>query len=117
MFCFVVDGVRLCHLGDLGHALSWEQVADVGSVDVLFVPVGGVYTVDPAGATGVIEQVKPRVAIAMHFKTAKLNMPVAGVEEFLKGKGRVRHVEGSEAEFKAGQLPEPTEVVVLKPAM
>ena len=61
-------GVTAVHLGDLGHQLTAEQAAAIGRCDALMVPIGGVYTVDPAGAKAVVEQLKPRIIIPMHYK-------------------------------------------------
>lgn len=117
VFCFSVDGVKLCHLGDLGHRLSSEQVAEIGDVDVLLVPVGGFFTIDANVAGQVCDDLKPRVVIPMHYKTPKLDFPIAGVDEFVKGKANVRALDSSEAEFKLGELPDATEIVVLQPAL
>ncbi|TET18458.1 MAG: MBL fold metallo-hydrolase [Dehalococcoidia bacterium] len=117
IFCFTVDGIRICHLGDLGHRLSDEQVSEVGQVDILLVPTGGGPTIDPAGATHVCEQIKPRVVIPMHYKTDKCAFPVSGVDEFLKGKSGVKRLDSSEAELKLEQLPQATEIMVLKHAL
>jgi L-ascorbate metabolism protein UlaG (beta-lactamase superfamily) len=117
IFCFVVDGMRICHLGDLGHPLTKEQIAQIGEVDILLVPVGGYFTIDARGATQLCEQLNPRVVIPMHYRTAKCAYPIAGVEDFLKGRKEVRRVESSEVELKKEQLPSTTETVVLKHAL
>jgi L-ascorbate metabolism protein UlaG (beta-lactamase superfamily) len=117
IFCMDIDGVRLCHLGDLGHPLSGQQVADIGKVDVLLIPVGGFFTVDAKVASEVCDLLKPSVIIPMHFKNDKLDFPIAGVDDFLEGKANVRKMESSEVEFKAGELPAETEIIVLKPTL
>lgn len=117
IFCFEVDGVRVCHLGDLGHQLSDSQAAELGKVDVLLVPVGGNYTIDAAGASLIAEQLKPRVVIPMHYRTVKTTYPIASVDDFLKGKRNVKKLDGSEVELKAGQLPADTQIIVLKSAL
>lgn len=61
--CFEVDGVKLCHLGDLGHQLSDEQISEIGPVDVLLVPVGGVFTIDAKVATELCYQLRPKIVI------------------------------------------------------
>ncbi|MEW6034722.1 MAG: MBL fold metallo-hydrolase [Chloroflexota bacterium] len=116
IFCFTVDGVRVCHLGDLGHDLSKEQVAEVGPVDLLLVPVGGFYTMDASVASAVWQKLSPRVTVPMHYKTAKCGYPIAGVDAFLKGKKKVRRLEGSELALNAARLPA-GEIVVLRPAL
>jgi len=117
IFCFEVDGVKVCHLGDLGHQLNDKQVAEIGKVDVLLVPVGGFYTIDATVAGRVCDQLKPRVIIPMHFKTDKCAFPISGVDEFLKGKEKVSQLDTSEVEFKPDELPADTKIIVLKPAL
>ena len=117
IFCFEVDGVKVCHLGDLGHELTAEQAAAIGAVDVLITPVGGFYTIDATVASKVAEQLKPRVVIPMHFKNERCDFPIAGVDDFLHGKTDISQPDASEAEFKAGELPPATQIVVLKPAL
>jgi L-ascorbate metabolism protein UlaG (beta-lactamase superfamily) len=118
IFICEIDGVTICHLGDLGHQLAAEQVAGLGRVDVLLVPVGGFYTIEPDEATGLCDRLKPRVIIPMHYKTDKLNDDNLGdVETFLKGKRNVSRLEASEVEFTHGNLPAETQIIVLKPAM
>jgi len=117
IICFEVDGIRVCHLGDLGHQLSDSQLAELGRVDVLLIPVGGFYTIAPKLAAQLGDRLKPKVIIPMHYKTDKCDYPIAGVEEFLRGKKEVSRLDASEAEFKAGELPATTQIVVLKPAL
>jgi len=117
VFCFAIDNMKLCHLGDLGHVLDPEQVNEIGAVDIVFVPVGGFYTIDASVASRVCDQLKPKVVIPMHFKTPKCDYPIAGVEDFLKGKQDVRRVGNSEADFERERIPAATEIVLLQPAL
>jgi L-ascorbate metabolism protein UlaG (beta-lactamase superfamily) len=117
VFCFTVDGVRVCHLGDLGHQLSSSEVAEIGQVDILMIPVGGYYTIDAAAASRICEQIKPTVIIPMHYRNDKCSFPISGVDEFLKGKAGVKKVNTSDLELKVGQLPKATEIIVLKHAL
>jgi L-ascorbate metabolism protein UlaG (beta-lactamase superfamily) len=117
IFCMDIDGLRVCHLGDLGHPLSDQQVADIGKVDVLLIPVGGFFTIDAKVASGVCDRLNPKVIIPMHYKNERCEFPISGVDDFLKGKGNVRKSDASEVEFKAGALPAETEIIVLKPAL
>ena len=117
---FELDGVNVCHLGDLGHTLSNSQTTSLGKVDILLVPVGGFYTIDARAASQVCDQIKPRVIIPMHFKNEKCDFPISGVDEFLQGKANVSRPETSEVEFKAGELPgstQITQIIVVNPAM
>ena len=117
VFCFEIDGVKVCHLGDLGHQLDSKQVAEIGGVDVLLIPVGGYYTIDARVATEVCNQLKPSVIIPMHYKNERCSFPIAGVDEFLRGKENINRMDVSEAEFKQGELPVSTRIIVLKPAL
>jgi len=117
IICFEVDGIRVCHLGDLGHPLSDKQTAELGSVDILLIPVGGNYTIDAKVAGQVCDKLKPKVIIPMHFKNDKCSFPIAGVDEFLEGKEGVSRLDASEVEFKQGELPATTKTVVLEPAL
>lgn len=114
---FTVDGVQVCHLGDLGHVLSQKELTEIGPVDLLLTPVGGFYTIDAKEATQIAEAMKPRVLIPMHFKTEKCGFPIAPVEDFLKGKVRVQRPGASEVTFEKTTLPQPTEIVVLTHAL
>lgn len=81
---FTAGGVSVAHLGDLGQQLTAEQLAAIGTVDAVLVPVGGVYTVDAAGAKAVCDSLRPRCVIPMHYHHAPYGLPnVAGVEDFL----------------------------------
>ena len=118
IFCFEVDGIRVCHLGDLGHPLTDKQVAEVGKVDIVLVPVGGNFTIDAKVASEVCIKLATKVIIPMHYQNERCSsFPVAGVEDFLKGKPGVTRPDASEAEFKAGELPATAQIIVLKPAL
>lgn len=117
IFCFELDGVKVCHLGDLGHLLDDKQLAEIGSVDVLLIPVGGFFTIDARVATKVCDQLKPKVIIPMHYRTEKSFPDISWVDEFIKGKDNVIRQDSSEIEFKAGSLPASTQIVVLEPAL
>ena len=70
VYAIEVDEVRTVHLGDLGHELSDKMLDELDGVDVLLVPVGGVYTIDAKQALKVIEAISPSIAIPMHYKTS-----------------------------------------------
>jgi len=117
VFCFAVDGVNVCHLGDLGHDLDDRTVAEAGPVDVLLVPVGGNFTVDAAVAHRVCEKLGPKVVIPMHFRNERCpSFPVAGVDEFVRLRPSVKTLDASEVSFSREELPATVETVVLRPA-
>ena len=117
IFTFTVDGIKVCHLGDLGHILSEKELAEIGSVDILFIPVGGYFTIDAKEATRVAEQIKPKVLIPMHFKTEKCGFPITPVEDFLKGKSNPKRPKTSEMAFEKKTLPQQMEILVLEHAL
>ncbi len=117
IFCFALDGVKVCHMGDLGHELSAEQQAEVGQVDVLLIPVGGFFTIDAQTATKVAAGINPKVIIPMHYLTKKLSFPIKGVDLFLKDKSNVTVKDSSEVELKANSLPSSTQIIVLQSAL
>jgi L-ascorbate metabolism protein UlaG (beta-lactamase superfamily) len=112
VFVIEANGLKIVHLGDLGHLLSPEQVAAIGPVDVLMIPVGGNYTIDPATATQVANSLKPSVVIPMHYKTPLATSALGPVDAFLTDK-TVQKVPGNQITLTAGTLPKTLTVFVL----
>ncbi|MGV8979954.1 MBL fold metallo-hydrolase [Clostridium sp.] len=83
IFTFKMDDYTLCHLGDLGHSLSNDDLDAIGNVDILFIPVGGNYTIDGKEASEVTKKINPKIVIPMHYKTPLVSFPLDGVESFL----------------------------------
>lgn len=77
-----MDGIKLCHLGDLGHTLTDKQLEEIGKVDVLFIPVGGYYTINNEEAVKVVKQLNPKLTIPMHFKTPEIDFPITDEKNF-----------------------------------
>lgn len=113
VFVLDVGGVRLCHLGDLGHVLTDGQVKEIGPVDVLFVPVGGVYTIDAEKAKTVVAQLKPRITIPMHYLTPDLKFELDPPEKFLAGLENVEHA-GNTYEVTVPVASDEARTVVMK---
>ena len=84
VFSFTVDGIRSCHLGDLGEAYNEEIVKKIGSVDVLFIPIGGTYTIDAKQAKAYIEAIAPKIAIPMHYRPIDGCLDIASADGFLR---------------------------------
>lgn len=105
------EDMRLCHLGDLGQAkLSDEQVEAIGDVDILFIPIGGKYTIDSKEAAEMVKQIEPKIVIPMHYKVAGLNIDIDGPQKFLKEIG----IEAEEVEsYKIAAKNLPTEEIKL----
>ena len=117
VYIIEVDGIRICHLGDLGHNLSDAQADLVDGVDILLIPVGGEYTIDAKKASEVTEQIEPRVVIPMHYQVQGLAgvKGLAKVDDFLSEMG-VKDINKKDLlKVKKDKLPQDkTEVVVLK---
>ena len=111
VFAFELDGVRFSHLGDLGHALSPEQVEEIGDVDVLIVGIGGNLEL----AKENIGRINPRIVVPMHYWTEGIifpYFPLRKVDEFVGDKTDVEYVSGSERAYTRDELPETREIHV-----
>ncbi len=111
IFKIEAEGISLLHLGDLGHILSPKQCAALGEIDLLMVPVGGVYTVNAAEAYDVVQAIKPRIVIPMHYNTPHLSFELAPVEEFVGQFEKV--IKQPYLEINRDNLPETMEIIVL----
>lgn len=116
LFCLQAEGLRVMHLGDLGHLPTAQQLEALGKADVLMVPVGGFYTIDAAAAAKTAALLDARVVLPMHYRTAaNADWPIDGVEAYTKLCGEL-------AEFvdllrvTAGDLACQPACAVLKPA-
>ncbi len=114
IYLIEMEDMTLCHLGDLGHPLSSEQVEETSGVEVLLVPVGGLSTIDASQAAETVRLLQPRIVIPMHFQTAALRFPLEPVGKFLREMGLKADVPAQTklSITKAG-LPDETQVVVL----
>jgi L-ascorbate metabolism protein UlaG (beta-lactamase superfamily) len=112
VFVIEANGLKLVHLGDLGHLLSPEQVTAIGPVDVLLIPVGGNFTIDPANATQVANSLKPSVVIPMHYKTPLATAAIGPVDAFLTDK-TLQRVTGNQITLTATTLPKTLTTIVL----
>jgi len=115
-YVFTVDGVKFCHVGDLGHDLSASEVGAIGKIDALFVPVGGYYTIGPAEAWSVCQKLKPSLIFPMHYRMAGMSATfdnLSTIDDFLRGKPNVKRVGGKSYSATKEGLPKQTEIVVL----
>ena len=88
IYVFEVDGVRICHLGDLGHKLSESMVNNLAEIDVLMIPVGGNYTIGSPIASEIVRNIEPSIVIPMHFKVEGIKISnLEPVDKFLKETG------------------------------
>lgn len=88
IYTIETEGMRLCHLSDLGQKeLSPNQLDKIGNIDILMIPVGGIYTIDAAEAVKVMAQIEPKIIIPMHYKVPKLKIKLDDIDKFLKNLG------------------------------
>ena len=94
------EGMRVVHLGDLGHPLSAEQVNELGTVDVLLIPVGGFYTIDAQVAAMVVSVLRPRITVPMHYRGEGFGYDVIDMPDaFLRLAGNVKRFDTNEIEI------------------
>jgi len=109
-----MDDITLCHLGDLGHVLDNKQLERLEGVDILFIPVGGKYTIDAKQAVEVISQIEPRIVIPMHYKTPGVEMGLDDLDKFIKELG-IAPTKEEKLKISKKDLPqEDMELVVLE---
>lgn len=120
IFNIIIDGISVCHLGDLGQeSLTSEQVARIGEVDVLLCPVGGYSSLDAKAAIGVLNQLEPKVFVPMHYRTPAHNpdlfSQLAPLESFTNEYG-IAPTPIKKLDINKDRLGEETEVVVFLPS-
>lgn len=113
LYIIEAEDLRICHTGDLGHLLSTAQVQALGTIDILLVPVGGLYTVNAEEAWQIVEDLSPSIVVPMHFKTPSLDFPIAPVGEFLEGKDNVFQAGSASFEITRQDLPPKLKIIVL----
>ena len=113
VYLMEVDEVSVCHLGDLGHVLTAEQVEEIDDVDVLLLPVGGVSTINAPMAAEVVRQIEPKAVVPMHYKTEALSWELEPVDRFLKEIGVKEINSQPKLSFTRSSLPASTQVFLL----
>ena len=113
VYLMEVDEVSVCHLGDLGHVLTSEQVEQIDNVDVLLLPVGGTSTVNAATAAEIVRQLEPNAVVPMHYKTNLLKKELAPVDRFLREMGLKEVTSQPKLSFTKASLPTSTQVFLL----
>lgn len=112
-----LEGLSLVHLGDLGQKLTDEQLDFLSGVDILFIPVGGTYTIDAEQASELIPKIEPSIVIPMHYNETKLNQENFGklgkLESFFSEMGKELNIQ-PKISVKKDKLPEELQVVALE---
>ncbi len=115
IFVFQIDGIRIAHLGDLGHSLSAEQMGELKGTDILFAPTGGGPTLELQEAIDLWEKLKPRIVIPMHFATPKCTFPKYNAEDLIRLGQHAKMVGASELSVTIQSLPISTQILILDP--
>lgn len=115
VYLIEMDELRVCHLGDLGHVLSTDQIEEIGTVDVLFVPAGAPHSISPAQATEVISQLEPSVVVPMDWTAVGNGQPTGALEKFCHEMGLKEVEPQARLQVSKSSLPNETQVVVLEP--
>jgi L-ascorbate metabolism protein UlaG (beta-lactamase superfamily) len=114
IFVFELAGTRVCHLGDFGQsALRPEQAEAIGAVDLLIVPVGGGPTIGADGAAAIVERLRPRWVVPMHYRTPRIGF-LETADAFLERSPNVHRLDGPA--FETGELPAAEGPLVVVPA-
>ena len=113
IYLIEIDDISVCHLGDLGHVLTAEQAEELGNIDVLLVPVGGVSTINASKAAEVVRQLEPKIVVPMHYKTLMLKRELDPVDKFLTEMGVKEVNPQPKLSVTKANLPLTTQVVLL----
>ncbi len=116
IFKFRMDGIDVCHLGDLGEPCSTELIDSVLPVNVLLIPVGGTYTIDAEMAKEYVDRIMPDIVIPMHYRSKGCKIDIDKLDSFLElfDEENIEKTDGSELELMRSDLNGKTKVVVLK---
>ncbi len=113
VYAIEVDDVNICHMGDLGHPLTAKQIEDLGTIDVMLVPVGGGTTISASQAAALVRSIEPKIVIPMHYKIPALTKELDGLDKFIKEMGLTETVPQPKIVVNKSTLPLTTQVVVL----
>lgn len=114
IFTWEQAGLRLAHLGDLGDVPGPEAMAALRGLDLLMIPVGGVFTINGKRAAELLRGLAPSIAVPMHYRTADCNIPIDPVAEFTaRFDGAVREIDERPLKISRGSLPAETEAWLL----
>lgn len=111
------EDLTICHLGDLGEKMLKEETLEkLSEIDILLVPVGGIYTIDAEEAISIINQIEPKIVIPMHYRLNNLKLKLEPLDKFLKAFGK-KPEELEKLVIRRTQLPPETKLIVLKPGI
>ncbi len=115
IYVIEAEDMKICHLGDLGEKeLSSNQLDKIGDVDILMIPVGGIYTINGNEAVKIINQIEPKIVIPMHYKVPKLTLKLNSLDKFLEEIGEKGETVEELSIQKKDLIEEKMRVVVMK---
>ena len=112
IFLIEMDDIRLCHLGDLGHVLSPRQVEDLGNIEVMFIPVGGISTIGAKMAAEIVRLLNPKIIVPMHYGTEEVSW-LEPLDRFFKEMGLNEVITQAKLYITKSNLPSETQVAAL----
>lgn len=111
IYHFKMNGINFCHLGDLGHIIDDRTAEKLRPVDIVFIPVGDVFTINGSAAWKVIEKLHPKIIVPMHYRIGGLSLSIKPVDEFLEHAQRIQRV-GNEIDFEPEDISDEQQVWV-----
>lgn len=113
IFSFVIDGVRVCHMGDVGQKFDDSFVKSIKKPDVLLIPVGDNYTIDGEEAAKYVGALSPAVVIPMHYHVKGLTVDIEDEKRFLKAMGG-KFLTAKELSLTPATLPATRQIIVME---
>jgi len=113
IYILEAEELKICHLGDLGCDLSGKQLEEIDGVDILFIPIGGKYTIDGKKAAELVRKIEPRVVIPMHYKTAGSQADIDDEKKFCNEMGNCPQEKVAKVNLKKKDLEEKKMEVIL----
>lgn len=116
VFILETEGFKICHLSDLGGDLTSKQLDEIDGIDILFIPVGGKYTIDGKKAAEIAKKIEPAMVIPMHYKIAGSTVDVSDEKVFCDAMGTCPKEKVSKLTLKKKDLEgKSNEVVLMNP--
>lgn len=114
IFIYDFNGIRVCHMGDIGQDFNPSIIKNINNIDILLIPVGGVYTIDYNMAKKYVDGIKPKVVIPMHYKRDKLSFDLDKVDKFLNlfYKSSIIYLSTDTFEYNSAEFKEGISIVV-----
>lgn len=110
-----IDSLKVCHFGDMGENLTEKQIKEIGQVDIILIPIGGIYTIDSVQSKAFIDILKPKITIPMHYKIENLKFDLGYLDAFLQNfdKSETMILDKSELNITKQNLSDYPNIVVL----